>query len=92
MTDKPYVRTGGGYVCKKCKTYQIQMENMKKDYEELKNYAVQCEDDIHELREKIERMVEEKATEDLNVMSRLEELTNIANSFMKKSTPEVSEK
>jgi uncharacterized coiled-coil DUF342 family protein len=66
------LRVGGGY-SNKCSNCDFSSKEIKKYREEI--ITLMQKND--ELQEKIDMMIEEKAVEDLNVFSKLEQLTNM---------------
>ena len=66
------LRVGGGY-SRKCSQCEFYMRELKKVKEELE-VAIQQKE---ELEDKIRYMIEDKAVEELNIFSKLDQITNM---------------
>lgn len=76
---KKIIRVGGGYSrkCSHCEFSLKEVQRHKEELATLKSILDTLTEKNLELEEKIALMIEEKAIEELNVMSKLEQITNL---------------
>ena len=79
--SKKLLRVGGGYTnkCTRCEFSNKEIEKYRQELNSLREELNILKEKKLELEEKITIMIEDKAIEDLDVFSKLEQLTNLIN-------------